>query len=356
MTSRSGIAVFFGFVLLLTGLLYLYEQGTTVSVQHEASQVTENQVATSTETMAHPATNPLTGEVCDYGDSRPLAVMLEADTVARPLTGVAQADVVVEMPVLTNGITRYMALFSCERPQEIGTIRSARDDFLPFVRSFDAIYAHWGGSYLALDILKTGVIDNIDSLINPFDAFYRKDALPAPHNGFTSFDRLETAAEKLNFRTTPSQAKSFVHVKDGVLLNADQNISIAYPRPYDVSFTYNHATNTYKRWRDGTEEMDAGNNKQVEVKNVVVMVAPSVQVNADYNDVGVTGLGDVTIYRNGEVVQGKWQRAPETYTTGSQGDNAYHFVDTAGQEIGFVPGKIWISIVQPNQRVELTFK
>lgn len=333
-------------------------EGTTVSVQRDLVPE-DSQTATTSEAAlpAHPAQNPLTGEVCDEGNRRPIAVMLEADTVARPLTGISQADVTVEMPVLTNSITRYMSVFGCEQPAEIGSIRSARDDFLPFARSFDTLFAHWGGSYLALDILKTGVIDDLDSLANPFGAFYRKDNILAPHNGFTSFEGLRAAAQKLNYRTTPSTAIPYVHVKDAPMLSVDQNISLGYPKPFDVSFTYDHTTNSYFRWRDGTQEMDAGNSKQVEVKNVVVMVAPSAQVNIDYNDVGVIGQGDVTVYRNGEAIQGKWKRAAETYNANiDQGDNKYYFIDSFGKEIGLVPGKIWISIVQPNQRTELTFK
>src|SRR3989338_6889489 len=87
----------------------------------------------------------LTGLICDNYSKRPIAVMMASDPIARPLSGIGQADVVIEMPVTPNGITRMMAVFQCEESAEIGSVRSAREDFLPLVASFGALYAHWGG-------------------------------------------------------------------------------------------------------------------------------------------------------------------------------------------------------------------
>ncbi|MCR4322688.1 MAG: DUF3048 domain-containing protein [Candidatus Azambacteria bacterium] len=291
------------------------------------------------------ARNPLTGTLCAEGDARSFAVMLAADTAARPLYGIAQADIVVEMPALTNGITRYMAVFGCEHAEEIGSIRSARHDFLLFAKSFDAIYAHWGGSYLALDALKTKELDNIDALPNPYNAFYRKNDKQAPHNGFTSFARLSAAAQKLGYRMTGS-AIEYPRIRDEAVLHTDQNIVLGYPFPYNVDFSYHYATNSYVRLRGGEKEMDVATNAQVEVKNVIVMRAVSRQVSPDYNDVEVEGEGSVIVYRNGEMKKGTWKRE----------EGRYVFIAENGQAIGLVEGKTWISVIQTDQKVELTFK
>ena len=205
------IIIFIAVVALLGGgvLFYAFEAERKVIVDDK--KVLARGDASSAESLspllADFSENPLTGQKCVRGNKRPMAVMLAVDVVARPLYGVSKADVAVEMPALTNGITRLMALFSCEEPEEIGSIRSARHDFLPFARSFDAIYAHWGGSYLALDLLNKKVLDNLDALPNPHDAFYRRsDKLP-PHNGFTSFARLSAAAEKLGYRSESQAAR-----------------------------------------------------------------------------------------------------------------------------------------------------
>lgn len=351
------IIIFLIVAVLSAGAFYVFRTERRISVNNQAISALAGAVGAKPdpEPSVELSENPLTGQKCARGNKRPMAVMLAIDTAARPLYGVSRADVVVEMPALTSGITRLMALFSCETPEEIGSIRSARHDFLPFAKSFDAIYAHWGGSYLALDLLNKKVLDNLDALSNPYDAFYRRSDKLAPHNGFTSFARLLAAAEKLGYRLE-SKAAPYPRIKDEAALSANQNISIGYPYPYNVDFAYDYQANSYKRYRGNEKETDAGNQNQAEVKNVIVMTAESRQVSPDYNDVDVEGEGKLAVYRNGEVIKGKWKRAEEKYSQNSQEDNQYHFLDAEGRDIGLVEGKIWISVVQPDQKVELTFK
>lgn len=344
---RYGSVVGIGIaVLALIGgaVWYRGSLSTTISIRKSGTAVSQE---TKEENISNErlALNPLTGTLCAEGDARPFAVMLAADKVAQPLYAIAQADVVVEMPALTNGITRYMGIFACNHAGEIGSIRSSRHDFLYFAKNFDAIYAHWGGSYLALDALKTKELDNIDALPNPYDAFYRRNDKLAPHNGFTSFARLQNAAQKLGYRME-GRTQGYPRISDEVVLNKNQNIALGYPFPYNADFFYNHTTNSYFRSRGGEKEMDGATGAQIEVKNVIVMEAVSRQINSDYNDVDVEGEGKATVYRNGEMKKGRWKREGERYV----------FSNDLGQAIGFVAGKTWISVIQPDQKVELTFR
>ena len=61
---------------------------------------------------------------------RPLAVMVENHTEARPQSGLSSADVVYEA-VAEGGISRFMALFYCNLSDtQVGPVRSARTYFL----------------------------------------------------------------------------------------------------------------------------------------------------------------------------------------------------------------------------------
>ena len=98
---------------------------------------------------------PLKGTTCATAQagkdlSRPFAVMLASDPEARPLAGLGSADIVIEMPVTEGGVTRMMAIYQCALPTEFGSIRSARLDFIPLVKGFDALFMHWGGEHEAL--------------------------------------------------------------------------------------------------------------------------------------------------------------------------------------------------------------
>ncbi|MBI3671306.1 DUF3048 domain-containing protein, partial [Candidatus Azambacteria bacterium] len=212
-----------------------------------------------------------------------------------------------EMPVITDGITRYMALFQCEEPKEIGSIRSARHDFITIAQSFDAVFAHWGGSKFALDKLQEKVIDNVDALTNPYDAYFRKDTAQAPHNGFTSYERLNNAAEKLGYKKETNFV-GYPHIKSVSSKEGNYDINISYPYPFNVKFTYSSQSNSYLRSVGGFKEVDRNTNKQVEVKNVIVMTAVSKQIEGQYNDVEIESSGEAAVYRNGEIIKGSWER------------------------------------------------
>ena len=64
-------------------------------------------------------TNPITGVVCENYNRRPIAVMMANDPVARPLSGISSADLIIEMSVVTGSITRTLAFFACGNPLEI---------------------------------------------------------------------------------------------------------------------------------------------------------------------------------------------------------------------------------------------
>jgi len=296
--------------------------------------------------------SPLSGLNCENYQRRPIAVILAEDPVARPLAGLREADLIFEMPVITGEMTRLMAVYVCGSPTEIGSLRSARHDFIPLAMGCDAILAHWGGSHFALEKLDRGIMDNIDALKNPYDAFYRKSSLPKPHNGFTSMSRLMRAAEKLGysleseFKGYSFQGLSLEAPPRTVLENSSKKtLKIDYPYPYNIKYEYNPQTNSYLRWRGGKPELDRNDGFQVEAKNIVIMRAGSRQIYDQYNDVDVEGSGDCQVYQNGQVINGTWQK--------SKADPAskLYFLDQAGQEIPFIPGQIWVEIIEPEKKV-----
>lgn len=293
-------------------------------------------------------TSAISGISCDSLSGRPFAVMMAADSETRPLSGIASADLVVEMPVITGSITRLMAVFQCEIPEEIGSIRSARHDFIPLAMGLDAIFVHWGGSHYALDKLNRGIMDNINALVNPYGAFYRNSAIPRPHNGFTSSERLLSAAEKLGYRLE-DEFEGYQHMQFPIsnfqFSNTKGVLKIGYPYPFNVKYEYNPKTNGYLRWRGGTGEIDKLTGEQVEANNVVVMRARSRQIEGQYNDVDVEGTGEAAVYRNGEEIIGTWSK--DKYDSKSK----LYFYDESGQEIEFVPGSIWIEVVEPYKEI-----
>lgn len=286
---------------------------------------------------------------CEYYNRRPFAMMLSADPETRPLSGIGSADLVFEMAAITNSITRFMAVFQCDIPHDIGSMRSARHDFIPLAGSVDAIFVHWGGSHYALNRLSRDVIDNINALANPFDAFYRKLTIWAPHNGFTSKDRLLRAARGLEYRMeTEFEGYPRLAVDEPSFLNTQALLEILYVFPFNVRYEYFPEENVYLRWRGNTPEIDKLTNQQVKTKNIVVMKARSRPIEGQYNDVDIEGEGEVLVYRNGEEITGTWEKSKDSNVS------KLYFLDEAGEEIEFVPGSIWVQVVEPYQEVSWT--
>lgn len=317
--------------------------GNEVEISRETATVRDG-TATATPDPNLPK-SPISGLACADALRRPMAVMLSSDAAARPLSGISEADLVVEMPVITGSITRLLGVFVCGNPKELGSIRSARHDYIPLARGLDAIYAHWGGSHFALDKLDAGIIDNIDALKNPFDTYYRKSGIPAPHNGFSSMSRLINAAKKSGYRLE-NKFSGYPHLaQEASQISEPKTLDIGFTGVYEVKYEYDPGKNSYLRWRGGSKEIDKNTNTQVVAKNVVIMRAESHQIEGQYNDVRVEGEGKAMVYQNGQEIAATWKKDAKDQT------NKLYFFDDVGQEIKFVPGQIWIEIVEIGQEV-----
>ncbi len=363
--NMKNIKIIVGIIILI-GLAYFGVSGKFSKNNYEITNDKQNAVISSPEPLAvikdeevkkenidefsDEAVTPYGQESCKNPARRSIAVMLAIDAITRPLSGISQADIVFEMPVITDSITRLMAVYGCTVPAEIGSIRSARHDFIDLANSVDAIFVHWGGSHFAQEKLKTGVIDEFDALSDSYGVFYRKNNLPAPHNGFTNGEKILSAAEKLKFRTE-NNFKGFLRAdcekendNSAKCKNAiDGVLKIGYPGEFKAEYKYNAKTNLYLRWRGGKKEIDRNNKKQVTVKNIVVMYAEIKQIEGDYNDVALEGKGKAEFYRNGEKIDGVWQKNPSSAK--------FYYLDNFGEEIKFATGNIWVEIMQTNQTV-----
>ncbi len=320
-----------GAVVLVLVIIFIFWWNKSIVISNGISFGNQNETPKSL----------VTGLDCSNANVRPIAVMLASDSEARPLSGISQADMVFEMPIDPSGITRFMAVFQCEKPKEIGSIRSARNDFIPLAAGLETVYVHWGGEHGALEKLDSHIIDNIDALKYEGITFYRKAGVHPPHNGFTNLDLLTKTAQDLkydfknNFSGYPHQDKEL----NKNLSNLTDQVSIGYSGQHAVNWIYDTRTNLYSRSRGNSAEIDKDNGQVVKAGVVVVMNTTSKFLKEQYISVDVQGEGVAQIYQNGGVVNGKWSK------DSSRLDSKLSFYDDSGKEIQFAPGKVWVEIV-----------
>jgi hypothetical protein len=276
----------------------------------------------------------LSGIECENGLRRPVAVMLASDPEARPLAGVGSADMVIEMPVTEGGVTRMMAVFQCGEPREIGSIRSARLDFLPLVQGFNALYVHWGGEHEVLALLDQHVVQNIDCIKLDGTTCQRKRGIPRPHNGYTTSQLIKEKVEALGYSTTKNLvAYSFDDAKS----NGTVAVPTLYAGEFAVKWTYDPAINKYTRSRGGTAEIDRLTGNPVQASNIIVLHTTSEYVSILYNRVKTVGSGSATVYHNGISIPATWEKLT---------DNAKLAIkDASGKEIELTPGSTWWEFV-----------
>src|SRR3989344_6417429 len=122
---------------------------------------------------------------------RPLAVMMENHSDARPHSGLSKADVVYEA-VAEGGITRFMGVFYCGIGEntEFAPVRSARTYYLDWVSEYDALYNHVGGAGICSDV----TVDERAKALCQIDKYGIKDmdqfSIPFPIC-YRNYDRLD---------------------------------------------------------------------------------------------------------------------------------------------------------------------
>ena len=101
-------------------------------------------------------------------DTRPYAVVVNNFPKATKVqAGLNEAYIIYEFPI-EGGITRSLALFKDKQDVRIGTVRSARHNYLDYALENDAIFVHYGWSlYAKEDIPKLGINNIGDSYTYP---------------------------------------------------------------------------------------------------------------------------------------------------------------------------------------------
>jgi hypothetical protein len=273
--------------------------------------------------------------------TRPLAVMVDNHPDARPQSGVAEADTVWEA-LVEGGLTRDMLIFRGAESDEIGPVRSARPYFLLWAREADAVYAHVGGSDEALKDLETGKygLDNVDEF-RYGKTFWRDQARSAPHNTYTTTDRLRAlvAAEGWDEETDAVDASLRGAPAAGGAPAGRIGVSYMHGGA-DAEFRWNAATGSYDLWRSGRVARDR-DGKVISPRTVAVLEADVVPIDDPHAKglIGVAniGAGDAMVFRDGLAYRGTWKKTSANDPTRVYGED--------GLQIPFAPGQVWYSVV-----------
>lgn len=278
-------------------------------------------------------------------NDRPYAVMINTHNDALPQAGLQNAYIVYELMV-EGGITRMMALFKGKDVDKIGSVRSARTQYLGYAYENDAIYVHAGGAPDALNKISAEAINDVD-----VDGQYgfRDTNLKRSweHTLFTSTNLIKQGISNRGFRTTSNVNNLLTYQSES--LNYDEfsnktsvnNVSINYSYYRTSNYTYNADTKMYLRSFNNTSDVDLVTGKQMEVKNIIVYAVnySSYCVNGycPYQKIDNIGSGEGYYITEGYAI-------PITWTKENEKSQTKYRVKETGKDLIVNDGNTYIQI------------
>lgn len=283
--------------------------------------------------------SPLTGiQVADEAATKmaTTAIMIENSPDARPQSGLKQSGVVFEA-IAEGGITRFLTLHQQDKPQLIGPVRSLRMYYVDWLAPFNASVAHVGGSANALAEIRNGSYRDIDQFFNS-GTYWRAADRYAPHNVYTSFERLDALNQAKGYTESTFTGFSRTDGKPSAAPDATGiNVSISGPT-YNSSYAWDSATNTYVRYQAGAPHLDREDGQITPSVVIVLKVAMTKIMEDGYREsITTTGTGEAVLFQNGTAQTVTWSKADRA--------SQIKFTDAAGADIPLVRGQTWITAV-----------
>nr|KGA06653.1 MAG: hypothetical protein GM42_3235 [actinobacterium acMicro-1] len=281
---------------------------------------------------------PLRGTIVPAGSlNRPsLCAKVDNHQEARPQYGLNSTDIVFEQFV-EGGLTRYVACWDSNVPDQVGPVRSIRPMDPDIISPFGGIVAYSGGQYRFVEMMRDTVVYNaIDGQSDTEETIYRTDDKDAPHNVGVAANQiisqhLDLAPPQQVFAFSSSVATS-TPVRDGV---PQSTINVTFSDERYPSWTYDPATQVYLRSQEGAPDLDDAG-AQIQSTNVIVMM---VQLDWQYSPVPRTIMidsGEAWVSSGGKTVHATWSKASR--------EAPILFVDDRGLIIRIAPGNTWIEM------------
>ena len=296
--------------------------------------------------------NELTGELIDesLANQRPIAVMVDNESIALPHYGLTQADVVYEMMNSTeNGrITRFMALVKdWETLEQFGSIRSARVTNCILAAEWNAVLCHDGGPFYIDEYIALPSVDDFNGGFSRVNNGKSREYTEYIVSGDLDKKFASTGASKeYNKYYTENHfkfAKEDTDIADGT-----SAVTVDIPFPHNGSYlTYDESEKVYKYFEYKKEHVDPQNgNAQLSFKNVILQCTPFELHSWGDGVYDPNGYMYYKIENNkgtgNYITNGKAEEI--TWSKGGLTDNTKYY-DASGNEIKINIGKTYIALV-----------
>ena len=296
-----------------------------------------------------PATCPLSGVEPEKEAliERPaVAVKVENTSIAYPLKGLDQAEIVYE-ELVEGGITRFLAMYHCTDAELAGPIRSARVVDPAIMTPTTYILAFSGANDHVFGRLdEAGIVQIEENAAG--EAMQRVETGDSfEHTLFADTAAIRKLGRKDYNEPPPDDVYVFGDMPEGKFRKANE-ITIEFSGNTTVSYTFD--TGKYYRYQGG-EPFMADTGEQIAVENVLIEAhavnlsnVKDVAGTAGVEIADVTGSGKAVLFRDGRAIKGRWIRDAI--------EDPVRFETQDGETMVLKPGATWIHLV-PNDKGEV---
>lgn len=332
-------------------------------ISGDSSQISDISESSESDNNLDPVAegvNPLTGEGgynAAAAGKRPVAVMVNNIKAALPQYGIAEADIIYELPV-EGGITRMLAVYAdYTSVPDICSVRSCRYYYPIICLGMDAIYCHWGSDKtIALETLNRTGIDHLDGEYES-GLFYRDQeraqSYASEHTGYIKGDELAAKISEKGFRTdvTPEFAGEYFNFTQ----NGEENIpseftassvTANFSDEYFSTFDYNAESGKYLKFHSGSPQMDGRTGTQLEFENVFVLQTDIHTREDGYLMDVALNSGEGYYFSNGGGQRISWIKESET--------SPIKIYDMSGNELSVNVGKSYIGIIGAEKTISFS--
>ena len=352
--DKSKIILFTGIAIILIFVIALSVKAIIKNKDKSNDSVTQTTIVETEEVTKGPdysSLSPLTG-LPDFKaeGKRPVAFMINNSAKARPHWGLCTPDIVFE-GITEGGITRMLWLYADinDVPDKIGSMRSARHDFIELAEGMDALFVHWGGSKYAYDAIEDRGIDHLDGLVYAEKLFFRDPNrnVGAEHRGYTTRKNVIKGFDKRNARLDIKNGydKPFKFSLPNEKITPDagtcSKLYFEFSNYCNHTFTYDEESSLYYNRING-EPMKDSDGKQMAVTNVILLYCSVDQMgdSAGCIDMNLTS-GKGTFISNGAYENISWEKGSH--------NKPLKLYNSNGDELTLNAGKSYIAFV-PNSR------
>lgn len=371
--SVLGITIILLFIMIVPAGLSACSSGkaveTTLETIMETTTETPEEITTAGTPTTEPSTlestqapvadslNPLTGLPLANAEAVgkcPVAFMINNIKVATPQLGLSQADLLYEMEV-EGGITRMMAVFAdMTQIPELGSIRSARHDYVDLAGGLDAILVHMGGSDIAMAQISKQGTNHLDGQVN-FSAFWRdatwKAQRGSEHSVKTNAEKLTSTIAALGLRTEvdPAHAHVLAFQPAETFMAAGETAAGKATVPFSgyvtTVLTYRDDTKVYEKAQFGKPHIDLMTGEPLSFTNVLILQTKIVKADSSGHMDADLSKGQGYYLSGGKAETISW----------SKGDskNPFTFTRADGSALLLNRGKSYIAIVSSSRTITL---